>query len=895
MEAIFWRSIRNAWVVGSNPISGSILATVGSARGGVRGDLYACPAARVVARGGVPIQLGGVERRGEDGAAADASRGATADAHEHAHGLEPWLRARGWQLFPHQREVLRIARDRSCVVVAPTGGGKTLCGFLPVLAELDHADPVPGLQALYLSPLKALTADVHRNLLGPLEEIGSSVRCEVRTGDTSAHRRRAQRERPPHLLLSTPESLALLLSHADASRTFGRLRYLILDEIHALADNKRGDLLALQVARLRRLRPELRVIGLSATVADPAQLQQWLRPEDPDAVAVIDAERYGVRFRPPRIELYCPEDRLPWAGHGATHAVPAIAARIRAHRSTLVFVNTRGQAERLYQQLVEELASAPDPPPIGLHHGSLEKEDRLRAEAAMARGEWRALVATSSLDLGIDWGEVDLVIQAGPPKGVARLLQRLGRSRHRLEEASQALVIPAQAMEAVEAVAAIAKVRAHQPDNDLRREGSLDVLVQFLIGRLASAPATRAELWEEVTSAGPYAALTREDFAEVLAFSRDGGYALGAYPDFQRIREDEEGCLSLRDARVARQHRMNIGTIVGYPLLRVQVGRGKGIGEVEERFVQQLRPGQCFRFAGRVLRFEGIRDGTVKTSPARSTAAVIPAFAGGRLPLSASLAREVRAILADRARWDSLPAQVERWLRKQAERSAVPGWDEWLVETFPRAGRYYLVIHPFAGRAAHQTLGLLLSRRLESLGAEPTAFVANDYAVAVQSLQDPLPTEDPSTLLSPDILEAEVEEWMADSYLLKRTFREVALVSGLIDRTYPGRKKTGRQVTFSSDLIYEVLRRYEPHHFLLRTTEREARRGLVAWDRLAEELRAVDNRYRLQRLDRVSPFAVAPVLEVGQEPVDGSALDRLLDLREEEVLAEAGLTEGPAA
>ncbi|MEO0454179.1 MAG: ligase-associated DNA damage response DEXH box helicase [Verrucomicrobiota bacterium] len=812
-----------------------------------------------------------------------------------AHPLDPWLESKDWSLHPHQVETLRAVQEKSCLVIAPTGGGKTLCGFLPLLNQIDHDTPKPGLVGLYISPLKALTKDVHRNLLDPLEFIGSKIRCEIRTGDTPSHRRRAQMKNPPHLLMTTPESLALMNSHADASSLFYSLQYVIIDEIHALADNKRGDLLSLHLARLRNLAPAHRIIALSATVKTPSQLQKWLSPQDPESVHLINAYQQGSQETGPAdLSLHCPNERLPWSGHGATHAADDILKFIRAHRSTIVFVNTRAQAERLYRDLQERISLSikPDQKQIrlGLHHGSLEKELRLAAEDAMASGKLDALIATSSLDLGIDWGAVDLVIQAGPPKGVARLMQRIGRSNHQLDKASKAIVIPTQCMESIETVAAIEQVLAGKPDNEFLRDGSLDVLMQYTIGRIASSPLAADELYREVITAGPYANLSRDDFDRVLEFNSTGGYALKAYPQFQRICLNSQNQLTLSDEKLARQHRMNIGTIVSYPHLKVKLGRNRGIGEIEERFVQQLEPGMSFQFGGRLLRFEGIKDSTVQVSPARGAANIIPAFAGGRLPLSSSLSEEVRNLISKKARWKELPEQTRGWLEKQAERSGIPAPDHLLVESFPRSGKHFFVTYPFAGRNAHQTLGLLLSRRMEQSGLQPLGFVANDYAVAISSLQ---PITDPAiipSLFDPDDFEKEIHTWMSSSYLLKRTFREVALVSGLIDRSYPGRKKTGRQVTFSSDLIYDVLHQYEPDHILLKATQREAERGLVAWDRLRSVLNEFHGKYAFKCLDRISPFAVPVVMEVSQESIDGSAVEALLDAREEDLLREAGLT-----
>ncbi len=803
--------------------------------------------------------------------------------------FDAWFAARGWTPYPHQLRVLDAfasnVKSSTVVLIAPTGGGKTLAGFLPALADLV-SEPRGGLRTLYVSPLKALAADVQRNLLDPIASMPRPIRCEIRSGDTTPSQRRKQLTSPPSILLTTPESLALMSSYEEPRRLFGSLDWFILDEIHAIADTKRGDLLALNLARLRALRPSLNIIALSATVAEPRQLAHWLCPACPHAVRVIDAYADpGLAAAESIIEVFTPE-RMPWSGHAGSHAVTQIVQLIASHRVSIIFVNTRAQAERLYHEIQHANTSGFA---IGLHHGSLEKEHRLEVEAAMASGELRAVVATSSLDLGIDWGAVDLVIQVGPPKGVARLMQRIGRSNHRLDKPSRAILIPTNRMESVETIAAIHAIHDRRLDNEFLRVGALDALAQHLVGRILSEPATADTLYNETRAAGPYSEMARSTFDRVLDLVRHGGFALRAYEMFQRIREREDGRFEVANPRVARRHRMNVGTIVGYPHLKVRFRGGRKIGEIEERFVQNLVPGDHFIFGGRILRFDGLRDMAVTVSPARNNkVAVIPAFAGGKLPLSSRLARDVRARIADSATWTDLPEETREWLELQRARSALPSAEELLVEVFPRSSLHFLVAYPFAGKNAHQTLGLVLSRKLSDLGKRPLGFVTNDYAVAVWSLAAIEGKEVPA-LFDPDIVRMDITEWMDASYLLKRTFREVAIVSGLIDRKLPGKEKTGRQVTFSSDILYETLRRYEPDHILLEATRIEADRGLIQTDRLRAVLEEFRGKIKLKVLDRISPFAVTVVLEVGRESIDGGSTSALLDLNESQLLEEAGL------
>ncbi|TVR96734.1 MAG: ligase-associated DNA damage response DEXH box helicase [Rhodospirillales bacterium] len=788
-----------------------------------------------------------------------------------------WFAHRGWSLHDHQMAMLAAAREgRHTLLIAPTGGGKTLAGFLPSLIELADGDH-DGLHTLYISPLKALTQDVHRNLEQPIAEMSLPVRAETRTGDTPEAKRRRQRHRPPHILMTTPESLALMLSYPDAATLFGSLRAVIVDELHALAGSKRGDLLALGLARLARLSPGCRRIGLSATVAWPEHLRRWLSPDaDAAAVDLVTCAK-GMSADIALLE----SDRLPWAGHTAQYALPEVYDAIRQAGTTIVFVNTRAQAEIVFRQLwllnAESL-------PIALHHGSLAAEQRRKVEAAMAAGRLRAVVATSSLDLGVDWAAVDLVVQIGAPKGVSRLLQRIGRSGHRLDRPSRALLVPGNRFEVLECQAALDAIREGVLDGEPPGPGGLDVLAQHILGTACAGPFDAEALFAEVRWAAPYAGLARSDFDDTLRFVEDGGYALAGYDRYRRLTRTGNGTYHLATPAFARLYRMNVGTIVEAVTLKVKLRKGPILGEVEETFIQGLTPGDTFIFSGEVLRFEGVRETTVMVTRTAGVEPKVPAYAGGRMPLSTFLAARVRRMLDQPAHWQALPPPVQEWLEAQRQRSQLPGADRLLVETFPRRGREFLVAYAFAGRNAHQTLGLLLTRRMERAALGPLGFVATDYVVAVWSLR---PATDVPALFGLDMLGDDLEEWMADSAVLRRTFRTIAVIAGLIERRHPGHEKTGRQVTFNTDLIYNVLRRYDPGHVLLRATRQDAARGFVDAGRLADLLTRVQGRIDVRRLDRVSPLAVPALLEIGKEPVDGAALNELLDEAARTLIAEA--------
>ena len=791
--------------------------------------------------------------------------------------LTTWFAARGWSPRRHQLAMLDEARaGRHALLVASTGAGKTLAGFLPTLADLiDH--PADGLHTLYVSPLKALAVDIQRNLVTAVDEMGVDIRVETRTGDTPSDRKARQRARPPHILLTTPESLSLLLSYPDAATMFANLKTIVVDEVHAFATGKRGDRLALCMARLQQLAPSMRRVALSATVADPDGYRAWLAPDgDIDAVSLIEGEGGAD----PNIAILLPQDRVPWAGHSGRYAAEQVMAEIETHRTTIVFCNTRSLAELIFQDLWKVNAMTL---PIGVHHGSLSLEARRKVEAAMADGRLRALVATASLDLGVDWGDVDCVIQMGAPKGSSRLLQRIGRSNHRLDEPSEAILVPGNRFEYLEARAALDAVEEGALDEDVFRMGALDVLAQHLMACACAAPFEQGEMLAEVRSALPYSALTDELFDRVLGFIRDGGYSLKAYDRFKRLTQGPDGLWRVTHPRFVAQHRLNAGIIVEATMLNVRFRNGRHLGKVEEGFAATLAHGDTFFFAGLSLEVEKI-DTEDLIVRATSKPARIPTYGGSRMPLSTNLADRVRTFLATPAEWDRFPRDVHEWLEVQARRSVLPRPDQLLVETFPREGRHYTVAYSFEGWNAHQSLGMLLTRRMETQGLKPLGFVANDYAIAAYGLEQ---VRDPASLFSADILEHEFVDWVQSSHLLKRAFREVAVIGGLVERQHPGKRKTGKQVTFSTDLIYDVLRKYEPTHVLLQAAWDDARARMTDVGRLAHLLdRAADTMLHVD-LPRVSPLAVPVLTLIGREKVATGTADDALLIEAEALAAEA--------
>ena len=797
--------------------------------------------------------------------------------------ITTWFSSRRWTIHPHQQDMLARADDPATLLIAPTGGGKTMAGFLPTLAELA-AGSHDGLHTLYVSPLKALAADIKRNLRTPVDEMGLPIRIDDRTGDTPSSRRRSQRADPPHILLTTPESLALLTSYEDAPRMFAGLKRVVIDEIHALAENKRGDQLMLALSRLQALCPDLRRVGLSATVDDPAAIAHYLaRHPDPCDIVLADP---GPA---PDIRMLQTDAAPPWAGGGAAHAIPAVLEQIKAHQTTLIFHNTRSQAEIFFRNL---WLANDDGLPIGIHHGSLDRAQRERVEAAMVRNELRAVVCTGSLDLGIDWGNVDLVIQIGAPKNVKRLVQRIGRANHRYNAPSKALLVPANRFEVVECQAALQAVEAGTLDGTPRTHGPRDVLCQHILIRACAGPFCAETLFAEITSVGAYSALSREEFDDCLAFCATGGYALRAYDQWQRLLQRPDGQWQLRDPRAARRIRMNIGTIQDADLLKVRLKRsrgGKPLGEIEESFAATLSAGDTFLIGGQIVRYEGLREMTVEVSRNASKTPKVAVFSGTKFATSTQLSDRILTTLKQDS-WPDLTPHTAQWLELQRSVSQMPRRGELLLESFPFKGREYLCVYGFAGRNAMQTLGLLLTKRMEELGLDPLGFVATDYATLIWGLEE---ITDAEPLFDAQALRDGLDGWLAGNAVMKRSFRAVATIAGLIERNTPGQRKSGRQATFSSDILYDTLRKYDPDHLLMQITRQEALSGLVDFGRIEEMLARTRGRTRLLRLDRISPLAAPLLLEVGKVPVKGAAQEKLLERETEEMMRRAGLTDLP--
>ena len=789
-----------------------------------------------------------------------------------------WLKKKGWSLYDHQIETLSLIKKGFDVILhAPTGGGKTIGGFMPSIDDfINNNYKSQEFHTLYISPLKALTTDVQRNLLNPINDLKINIKVETRTSDTSTYNKAKQIKKPPNFLMTTPESFALLMARTDVINLFKNLKFVIIDELHTFFDSKRGHLLSLNVARLRSIKP-FQVIGLSATLKNTTLAKKYLS-NNKNTKLVSTHSKVA-----PEITILNSGNRIPWSGHSPRYALSEIYSEILKFKSSILFVNTRAQAEILFESL---WAINNKNKKIAIHHGSLEKELRKKVEKEIVEGHVECVVATSSLDLGLDWGNIDLVMQIGAPKGVARLVQRIGRANHTINTPSRAILVPTNCFEYVECIAAKKCVELNFLEDEIYSEGSLDVLAQHIVGVAISQKFKKEDLYKQIKEAWPYRNLNIEDFEKTLSFVENGGYSLQAYEEYSRLRRDGE-YYEIKDKSLVTKYKMNIGTIVEAEMLRLRVGN-RYLGNIEEWFISGLSAGDTFIFGGKRLMFEKVIGNIAYAKITALEHQKIPSFKGGNLPLSTHLSKTVRKIFSKRLEAVDLPDSLKKWSELQTKFSSFPKENEFLVETFKRKNgkqeKYYMAVHPFEGRNTHQTLGFLILRRIKKLGVQPFGFVANDYSILFSFSKE---IEDIDFLFSQDILIEDLYEWLEETPLIKRLFREIAIISGLIYKNLPGNQKTGKQVTFNTDLIYEVLRKHEPHHILLKITTENAKKDLVDLDRLSTFLFRIKNKIKINKLNRASALAFSLLFEYHKETPDKNELDNFyLEKLENELLEE---------
>jgi len=829
--------------------------------------------------------------------------------------LDAWFAARGWKPFKFQREVWKaIADGNSGMLHATTGAGKTYAVWLGALqvfsqARKETARPAaPPLTVLWLTPMRALAADTLRALKQPLEALGAEVHpwsAGARSGDTSSAERSAQNERLPTVLVTTPESLSLLLARADAGDVLGRVKMVVADEWHELLGNKRGVQVQLALARLRRWNPGLAIWGMSATLGNLQEAMHALLGHENGVLVQGQVPKKLVidSLLPGRAE------RFPWGGHLGLTMLPQVIDEIAASSTTLVFTNTRSQAEIWYQAMLEarpEWAGT-----IALHHGSLDREVREWVELGLKNGELKAVVCTSSLDLGVDFLPVERVLQIGSPKGVARLLQRAGRSGHAPGRPSRVTLVPTHSIEMVEGAAARTAIAAghiearHSPDQPL------DVLVQHLVTVALGGGFVPDALYDEVRGTAAYAALSRESWQWCLDFVSQGGPSLAAYPDYRRAVPDAQGVWRVPDARLARRHRMNIGTIVSDASMSVQYMGGGKIGNVEESFVARMKPGDCFLFGGRLLELVRIHDMTAWVRRATGKRAAVPRWSGGRMPLSNTLADAVvrQLALAGEAHYDSPELQCVRPLLEiQQQWSALPTPQTLLAETLTTREGSHLFLYPFAGRHVHLGLASLLAWRVAQHEARTFSIAVNDYGFELLSATGiDWPTLLPQVLRLPQsegaadaraVLLQEVLASLNAGELAQRRFREIARVSGLVFQGYPGEKRSSKQLQASSSLFWEVFRKYDPTNRLLLQAEQELLSQELEIGRLGASLaRMATQQLVLKPLERPTPFSFPLMVELFREKLSNeNVADRIARMVEQlEKAAGGAVTAGGVA
>lgn len=754
--------------------------------------------------------------------------------------IRGWFAARGWTPWEFQeRAWAAFARGESGLVQVPTGAGKTYAAYMGPLAELiDRAGDegaLDGLRVLYITPLRAVSRDIEKALKAPVAELKLPIRVESRTGDTSASVRARQRERLPNVLVTTPESLSILLTRENAAEQLGGLRCVIVDEWHELLSSKRGSQTELALARLRRFAPHMRAWALSATLSNVEDAARAVSGTGGPAPTLVRAEI----DRPVIIDSVLPRpgDRFPWAGHMGLTMLGRVLESLDPAVATLLFTNTRSQAERWYQAL--RLTRPEWEPILGLHHGSIDRDARERIEAGLKSGEVRIVVATSSLDLGVDFSPVERVFQIGSPKGVARLMQRAGRSSHRPGASCRVTCVPTHGMELFEIDAVRRAVDAGmiEPRDPLRKP--LDVLVQHLVTCALGGGFREDELFEEVRTAWSFRDLTAEEFGWAMELVRDGGKTLAAYPDYHRIAMDD-GRYRVPNPRLASLHRLNVGTITGEATVEIRYVRGKRLGTIEENFVSRLRPGESFVFAGKPVSFVGMRDLVALVKPAKGKVTYTPSWMGTKLPISESLGESVRRTLAGAGRGELDGPELEAALPlidAQRAISRVPEADEVLAEVCRTREGVHFFLYPFEGRLVHAGLGALLALRITRRVRTTFSIAANDYGIELLT-HDDVPFAELMTpaLFTRDRLVEDALESVNISSLARLQFRDIARVAGLVFQSYPGARRSARQLQASSGLIFDVFQEFDPENLLLRQARREVMERQFEQSRLARTL-----------------------------------------------------------
>lgn len=816
--------------------------------------------------------------------------------------LEPgfnWFKEQGWKPFPFQKEIWKAYLDgQSGLLNAPTGSGKTYALWIPCLLEFIRDYPKDyherrrnGLQVIWITPLKALAKDIHLAMERAAEGMQIPWQIAVRSGDTTSAERQKQLRQMPECLITTPESLHLLLAQKQSSRHFKHLKCVIVDEWHELLGSKRGVQMELALSRLRSIQPKLKTWGVSATIGNLEQARDvLLGNQDSSASRIVKAD---IKKKI-EVESILPDEmeKFPWAGHLGIRMLPKILPIVEQSKTTLLFTNTRAQTEIWYQTLLDK---APDlAGQMAMHHGSLDPQVRTWVEEALHQGILKLVVCTSSLDLGVDFRPVETVIQVGSPKGISRFLQRAGRSGHQPGATSRIYFLPTHALELIEAAAIQEGIKSGVVESRKPLKRSFDVLVQYLVTLAVGEGFRPEELYEEITSTYSYRDLSLEEWKWALRFITSGGESLGQYDEFSKV-EVEDGVYKVTNRRTSLRHRLSVGTIVSDPVLKVKYVSGGYIGTIEESFISRLNKGDNFWFAGRNLKLERIKDMTVLVRKARGKNGVIPRWTGGRMPLSTQLADMIRLKLDHYLQGSYADPELialEPLLELQQDWSALPDQQHLLMERLNTREGYHVFFYPFAGRAVHEILSALIAWRISQVQPISFSIAMNDYGFELLSDQEiPLEEALELDLFGTDNLIEDILASVNSTEMAKRRFREIAAIAGLVFQGYPGKYIGNRHLQASSQIIYDVFSEYDPNNRLLEQSLDEALYQQIEQAQLTETLKQIDRQHFLiKHPPYPTPFAFPLMVDRLREKISSETLeDRILKMqRELEIYAENG-------
>ena len=785
-----------------------------------------------------------------------------------------WFSDQGWSPFTFQIQAWSaLLSGESGMVNAPTGSGKTYSLLLPAIAR-GLQEPNKGCQIIWITPIRALAKEIAQSAERAVQGMGSEWRVEIRTGDTPQKIKQRQKKELPEILITTPESIHVMFTQKGHEKLFKHLQAVVLDEWHELMGSKRAVQCELLLARFRVLNPAMQTWGISATIGNMEESMEVLlgpNPTTPGQWVVADIEKDLV------VEAVLPEEveTLPWAGHLGIRLLDQVVPLIYENQSTLIFTNTRAQAEIWFQKLLEA-----DPSLAGvlaMHHSAISREMRTWVEEALYDGRLKAVVCTSSLDLGVDFRPVDCVVQIGSPKGVSRFVQRAGRSGHRPGATSKIFFVPTHSLELIECAALRKAIDTKTNEDRLPYLRSMDVLIQYLVTRAVGGGFVADELWQEVRETVSYMSLSYEEWLWCLDFVVRGGDTLSGYDDYHKV-VVEEGVHKVISKKVAMRHKFGIGTIVSTAMVKVKLQRGKVLGQVEEYFVSRLSLGDRFWFAGQCLelvRFQGI-EATVR--PAKNAKGAVPSYMGGRMPLSAELGRYLREKIEESATKHSFEdaelALIQPIIRLQKERSIVPNRDQFLMEYLEDDEGYHLFVYAFEGRLAHEGMALLLGHRLGHFGSQTFSIAMNDYGFELLSDQ-PIPIQDAidSDIFSTDHLRSDLSSSLNESELTQRRFRDIAQISGLLFTGYPGKNMSTKQLQSSTKLMYEVFRDYDPDNLLLRQAQEEVHEFQLEEARIRAALeRIAQQEWVLNHIDAPTPLAFPILVDRLRETMSNESL-----------------------